>query len=184
MKYLLLLGVVLAALVGCSSAVMDEQPTIVVPEHTPAALPTSLSIPSIQAESSLVQTGLLPDGTLETPDVTLPLQASWYDGSVRPGDPGPAIVLGHVDGGGKFGIFHRLRELKTGSEVTIDREDGSTVRFVVYRMLKVDKDKFPTDVVYGNTEEPELRLITCGGVFDRKVRSYEDNIIAFAKLTE
>jgi sortase (surface protein transpeptidase) len=87
-----------------------------------------------------------------------------------------------VDGDGKFGIFHRLRELKVGSQVAIERVDGSTVSFVAYRVERFNKDTFPTQDVYGNTEGSELRLITCGGVFNPKVRSYEDNIVVFLRL--
>jgi hypothetical protein len=44
------------------------------------------------------------------------------------------------------------------------------------------KDEFPTIDVYGNTDDAQLRLITCGGDFDSGARSYEDNVIAFATL--
>ena len=44
------------------------------------------------------------------------------------------------------------------------------------------KDRFPTEQVYGSTPLPELRLITCGGVFDRDARSYRDNVVVSAVL--
>ena len=44
------------------------------------------------------------------------------------------------------------------------------------------KDEFPTSEVYGDLDHPGLRLITCGGSFDRETRNYDDNIIAFADL--
>lgn len=189
MRKLLLIGVAIATLVGCSSGIpiptfQDEQPAIVVskPPHIPSALPISIRIPEIKSESSLVYTNLNPDGTIETPSVHSPKQASWYEGSPRPGDAGPAIVLGHVDGDGEFGIFHRLRELKIGSQITIDRENGPSISFTVYDVIRVSKDKFPTERVYGNTEASEIRLITCGGLFNRTERSYVDNIVVFGYL--
>jgi hypothetical protein len=45
------------------------------------------------------------------------------------------------------------------------------------------KSQFPTQVVYEPTSYPALRLITCGGVFNRGAGSYEDNIVVFAHLT-
>jgi hypothetical protein len=45
----------------------------------------------------------------------------------------------------------------------------------------VDKDDFPTELVYGSTDEPTLRLVTCGGSFDRGARSYVANIIVYAE---
>ena len=44
----------------------------------------------------------------------------------------------------------------------------------------VDKDAFPSERVYAPTTGPSLRLITCGGRFDRSVRSYEDNVVVYA----
>lgn len=43
------------------------------------------------------------------------------------------------------------------------------------------KDAFPTDMVYTGTPGPELRLITCGGSFDRSARNYLDNTVVFAR---
>ncbi len=60
--------------------------------------------------------------------------------------------------------------------------DGSRAGFVVIRVERVPKAEFPTAAVYGDTAGPELRLITCGGVFDRAARSYRDNVIVYAVL--
>ena len=194
MKKLLLGAVAFAVLVGCSSGEVpvpsfDAQPTFTVstptanPKSIPLSipLPTRVKVPEIQVDSDLIYTNLKSDGTLETPSVHEPKQASWYSGSPRPGDVGPAIVLGHVDGDRQQGVFYRLRELKVGSQITIEREDRSTVSFTVYKVIHADKDDFPTNLVYGDTAGSEIRLITCGGVFNRAKRSYEDNIIVFGK---
>ncbi|MGQ0779330.1 MAG: hypothetical protein ACT4NY_33770 [Pseudonocardiales bacterium] len=56
----------------------------------------------------------------------------------------------------------------------------------VFTACQVDlypKSDFPTEQVYGNTEQPELRLITCGDSFNSEARSYRDNVVVFAKLT-
>ncbi|WP_028850561.1 class F sortase [Thermocrispum municipale] len=148
----------------------------------PPSQPVSVSIPRIGARSSLEPVGLNADGTVEVPPVTEPMQAAWYRHSPTPGEVGPSVLLGHVDGGGRPGIFFRLRELKRGDEVIVERQDGSTATFVVQRVQQVRKDEFPTDEVYGDTEAPEIRLITCGGVFDHRVDSYRDNIIVYGTL--
>ncbi|MBC6448922.1 class F sortase [Actinokineospora sp. HBU206404] len=142
--------------------------------------PVSVEIPKIRAKSSLVPVGLAADGTLEVPPTSQPLQAAWYELGPMPGEVGPSVVLGHVDGDGKPGIFHQLTKLAPGDEVLIAREDGSTVTFVVRRLQQVAKDAFPTEEVYGDTAGPELRLITCGGSFDRATGNYRDNVIAYA----
>lgn len=43
--------------------------------------------------------------------------------------------------------------------------------------------EFPSQLVYGGTEGAELRLITCGGSFDRRAGSYDENLIVWATAT-
>ncbi|MFK0243859.1 class F sortase [Amycolatopsis azurea] len=151
-------------------------------EGMPKADPVSIDVPKIEAKSSLVPLGLNADNTVEVPPVTQPMQAGWYENGPTPGEVGPSVILGHVDGNKQKGIFFRLKELAPGDKVSIARKDGTTAEFAVTKVERVAKDKFPTDAVYGDTTEPELRLITCGGVFDKASHNYLDNIIVFARL--
>ncbi|HUQ55980.1 class F sortase [Lentzea sp.] len=182
----------LAVLTGCATAPDVVLPTAPAPASTtpvsgagramPPSEPTEVRIPEIGATSSLVPLGLNADETVEVPPVSLPMQAGWYELARTPGEAGPAVLLGHVDGDEKPGIFFRLSDLVAGDEVEVSRKDGTTARFRVRGTEQVAKDSFPTEAVYGDTEEPELRLITCGGGFDEKARSYRDNIIVYATL--
>lgn len=142
----------------------------------------SVSIPSIGAESSLIPLGLNEDRTVATPPVSNPMQAGLYVNGPAPGDPGPAVILGHVNGGGKAGIFSRLAQVKAGDEVDVRRSDGSTAVFRVREVTRASKENFPTAKVYSDTPNSQLRLITCGGVLDRTARSYLDNVIVYADL--
>ncbi|MEV4319344.1 class F sortase [Actinocrispum sp. NPDC049592] len=146
------------------------------------ALPSEVSLPRIGAKSSLIPLGLNEDKTVQVPPVSQPMQAGWYDKAPAPGEVGPAVILGHVDGDHKPGIFYRLKEMAAGDDILVTRKDGKTLKFVVYNVAKVSKKDFPTDEVYGDTDGPELRVITCGGEFDRSAHSYKDNVIVFAKL--
>ncbi len=78
-------------------------------------------------------------------------------------------------------MFFRLAALRAGDRVQVPRADGSTATFVVYRSEQFAKDQFPTTAVYGATGEAELRLITCGGAFDRGTKSYRDDVVVFAR---
>ncbi|MDT7785404.1 MAG: hypothetical protein QOF58_3823 [Pseudonocardiales bacterium] len=182
-------------LTGCASSpdvVLPTAPaqTTTVPSPAPSGVdkgmppsePTELRIPKIGAKSSLVPLGLNPDETVEVPPVEQPMQAGWYKLARTPGEAGPAILLGHVDGLKQPGIFFRLKELVAGDEVEVSRKDGTTAKFRVRRTEQIAKDSFPTEAVYGETDEPELRLITCGGSFDQAAHSYRDNIIVYATL--
>jgi hypothetical protein len=137
-------------------------------------------IPAIGVDSDLMDLGLQDDGTLEVPPEGFP--AGWFTGAPTPGELGPAILAGHVDWDGSPGVFYRLRDLVPGDEIRVVREDGSTVVFRIQRVDRFPKDDFPTEAVYGDLDHAGLRVITCGGSFDRLARSYEDNIVVFADL--
>ncbi|MEU0789653.1 class F sortase [Amycolatopsis sp. NPDC005961] len=148
----------------------------------PKSDPVSIDIPKIGAHSSLVPLGVNADNTIQVPPVTTPLQAGWYTYAPTPGEVGPAVVLGHVDGNHQKGIFYRLKELAPGDRVSIARKDGTTALFEVTKVHQVPKQDFEKEGVYDDTAGPELRLITCGGVFDRSAHNYVDNIVVYAQL--
>jgi sortase (surface protein transpeptidase) len=144
------------------------------------ALPVRLQIPAIGVSTSLVKLGRLPDGSLEVPkdwDT-----AGWYDQGPRPGQPGPAVILGHVDSKTGPAVFYQLRALRPGDTVRVGLADGRTLAFRVLRVQRYPKDEFPTQAVYFPTLHRELRLITCGGEFDYARGSYLDNIVVYATL--
>jgi Sortase domain len=144
------------------------------------ALPVRLQIPAIDVSTPLVKLGRLPDGSLEVPkdwDT-----AGWYDKGPRPGQPGPAVILGHVDSKTGPAVFYQLRALRPGDTVRVGLADGRTLVFQVQRIQRYPKDEFPTEAVYFPTLNRELRLITCGGEFDYARHSYLDNIVVYATL--
>ncbi len=146
-----------------------------------ASTPTRVSIPSIGVDSSLMGLGQNADGTVEVPPLGN-TPAGWYRESPTPGEVGPAVLLGHVDSGAGPAVFFRLGEVAPGDEVSVIREDGTVAVFAVERVEQYGKADFPSLTVYGNTDNAQLRLITCGGVFDRSVGHYVDNIVVYASL--
>jgi sortase (surface protein transpeptidase) len=150
------------------------------PLQLPASEPVTVRIPALGVTSRVMDLGLRKDGTMEVPPGAFPV--GWYDRSPTPGQLGPAVLAGHVDWKGKAGAFAGLRKLVAGDEVTIGRADGTVATFRVDRVEEHAKDDFPSDEVYGDIGSAGLRLITCGGSFDRKTGDYEDNVIVFASL--
>jgi hypothetical protein len=146
-------------------------------------VPVRLEIARIGVSTGLQRLGRDRHGAVEVPSG--PHQwdtAGWYAAGTRPGDPGSAVILGHVDSKRGPAVFYRLRELRRGDLVEVARADGSTVRFAVERTRQYDKRRFPTDEVYYPTLTPALRLVTCGGEFDATAGHYRSNIIVFATL--
>lgn len=140
--------------------------------------PVRVRIPVIGVNAPLVPLAVDTAGTLDVPSYD---DAGWYAGGTRPGDSGPAVIAAHVDSRIGPAVFHRLDELEPGDMVVVEYRDV-TVSFVVRDAQQVDKSDFPTQRVYGPTDAPELRLVTCAGAFDRKTRSYKANLIVWADL--
>jgi hypothetical protein len=150
----------------------------------PASPPVAVAVPAIGVNSSLIDLGRNPDGTIEVPSLDDPdSKPGWYTGSPTPGTIGRAIILGHIDSR-QFGpgVFYSLSELQPGDGIDVTRADGTVAQFSVDTVKTVPKSDFPTLEVYGNLDHSGLRLITCGGEFDPDARSYESNIIVFASL--
>ena len=170
---------------GSAAAAESRQPPGVAGFHSvrtydQPARPVRLWIPAIAVSTPLVPLGRLPDGSLQVPkdwDT-----AGWYDGGPRPGQPGPAVILGHVDSKSGPAVFYQLQTLRPGDTVRVGLADGRKLAFRVERVERYPKDRFPTEAVYFPTLDRELRLITCGGTFDYAVRSYRDNIVVYATL--
>ena len=146
-------------------------------------VPVRLEIPAIGVATGLQRLGRAGDGTVEVPsgpdkwDV-----AGWYEEGTRPGDPGSAVILGHVDSKAGPAVFYRLRQLRPGDRVEVVRAGGSRVTFTVERVERYPKRRFPTADVYYPTLTPRLRLVTCGGSFDPATGHYRSNLIVYATL--
>jgi sortase family protein len=142
----------------------------------PRGAPTRVRVPVIGLDSTL-ETLHVAKGVLEAPRRFD--RAGWYAEGTAPGDVGPAVIAGHVDSKAGPAIFYRLRELTAGDKIEVVR-GGVVLKFVVTRTAWYPKKNFPTEQVYGPTPDRQLRLITCGGVFDHRLRSYRDNLVVYA----
>jgi sortase (surface protein transpeptidase) len=153
-------------------------PSLTRPRRKPSP-PVRVELPSIGVSSRLVRLGLNADGTMEVPrDYAL---AGWYTGAAMPGQDGPAVISGHVDSRSGPAVFYRLRDLRRGDTVGVRRADGVWLAFEVTGTAGYAKAAFPTDAVFGPVTGPVLRLITCGGAFDRSRGSYLDNVVVSAR---
>jgi LPXTG-site transpeptidase (sortase) family protein len=148
-------------------------------QDPPATLKaTDVALPTVGVRSTLVGLDVRPDGALQAP--ADPAVAGWYVRGAAPGEPGPTVIAGHVDSRSGPAVFYRLDELKPGDRVEVTRSDGQVFAYRVATVEQHPKNDFPTARVYGPTPGPELRLITCGGDFDRHSRHYRDNVVVTA----
>jgi sortase (surface protein transpeptidase) len=148
----------------------------------PVVRPSEVEVPAIGVRAPVIELGLDTRGRLEVPSD--PQAAGWWTGGPEPGASGPAVLAGHVDSFRGPGVFFRLPELARGDRIVVRNDDGVVAHFAVDRVERWPKDAFPTDAVYRQADGAELRLITCGGTFDRQALRYLDNIIVFAHAVE
>lgn len=169
---------------GTPTPVQAGKPTPV-PAATglPRSAPTRITIPKIKVDAKVRELGVNPDGTVQVPPLKQAQDAGWYRLGPSPGEIGNAVIVGHVDS--RYtgpAVFYRLGALRPGDVITLTRKDGSKVQFRVDGVRSFPKTKFPTELVYGPSDQAGLRVVTCGGTFDKRQQSYRDNIIVFATL--
>jgi LPXTG-site transpeptidase (sortase) family protein len=195
----LVVSAVLTVLAGCSAAPDTAFPTT--PTTTAAATaaaapgtpspgapavkqpaaPVKVAIPSVGITSSLMKLGLNADGTVEVPPADQGMTAGWYTGGSVPGAAGAAVIIGHNDTRYGKAVFHDLREIAEGADITVTNTRGETAHFTVTGTESVSKRSFPTEKVYGPTKDHALRLITCDGAFDAHGHPV-NNLIVYATL--
>ncbi|TDB70331.1 class F sortase, partial [Micromonospora sp. KC723] len=146
--------------------------------------PTVISIPRIGVEAEVMTLGTNPDGTVQVPPLEQAHRAGWYSPGVSPGEAGNAVIVGHVDSA-KLGpaVFFSLGSLTKGDTITVSRADGTRATFTVDEVRAYPKNAFPSELVYGPSDVPALRVVTCGGVYDQNTGGYTDNVIVLARMT-
>ncbi|MER7890700.1 class F sortase [Micromonospora sp. NPDC094482] len=153
------------------------------PAALPRSAPSTITIPRIGVDAKIMSLGTNPDGTVQVPPLDQAQLAGWYEPGPSPGEVGNAVIVGHVDSA-KLGpaVFFDLGAMQPGDTVTVNRADGRAATFRVDSVKSYPKDSFPTELVYGPSDRPSLRVVTCGGQFDEAARSYLNNVIVFASL--
>jgi len=163
--------------VGAKAA---EPPTSSAPRVVSrASRPVSIAIPAAGVDARVVPVGLGRDGAVEVPEVDL---AGWYQPGPRPGERGPAVIVGHVDSRSGPAVFYALNQLRPGDRIVVGQDGTPASVFAVERLERQPKGALPVGRIWNRTGAPVLRLITCGGGFDRSTGHYRDNLIVYASL--
>ncbi|MGC5563272.1 class F sortase [Streptomyces sp. FR-108] len=149
------------------------------------ARPQRLDVPALGVRAPVMSRGLDPGGAIDAPPYGRPGTVGWYEGGVRPGAAGTALLVGHVDTETRPAVFYHLSEIRPGAAVRVVRDDGTVAEFTVEDVQVFARDRFDARKAYGvrQSGRAELRLITCGGSFDRGSRTYTANVVVSAYLS-
>lgn len=169
---------------GPSAGPLGAPPTLALSAEPAAeyavAPPVRISIPDLGIAQTLIGLRVGLDGALQVPSEWMDI--GWWSDGPAPGEPGGAVIAGHVNGGGEPAVFVDLATLGPGAQVVVDRADGSQAVYAVTAKEQFAKDDFPDAVVYSLDGPSRLHLVTCGGEFDRSTGHYFDNVVVFADL--
>jgi hypothetical protein len=160
--------------IATTSARLEDRPT------TRGPAPVSVAIDGFGIRASIVPVGADP----VTTEMALPADASvaaWYSPGPSPGQRGSAVLASHVDFGGQLGVFFGLSRVDVGARIRVDYEDGSMRWFIVTARESYAKAELPVADLFRVDGQPNLALITCGGEYDSKTRSYHDNVVLYAQ---
>ena len=145
------------------------------------APPPQISIPALKINQRLIGLRVNANRQLEVPQNYNDI--GWWNTGPVAGDPGAAVIVGHVDSTVGPAVFYRLSSLTRGATIGVERADGTTVKFTVTRLQAFSKRHFPDKLVYRTSGKPSLHLVTCGGRYDRAT-GYRDNVVVFADMVQ
>ena len=149
------------------------------------ALPLRIDIPALGVQAPVMPRGLDRQGAIEPPPFDQAGTVGWYAAGTGPGAAGAALMVGHLDTETRPAVFYKLSSLRPGRTVRVFRDDGKVAEFTVDDIQVQNRDHFDAHQAYGQHRpgRAELRLITCGGAFDRTGGTYTANVIVSAYLT-
>ncbi|MFB3979101.1 MULTISPECIES: class F sortase [Microbacterium] len=157
----------------------SQTPLLEKGHSTAIADPARVVIPGLGLDEPLIELGLAEDGAMEVPvDYD---EVGWFTGGGRPGGTGPTVIAAHVDSPTGPAVFRYLEDVSVGDVVEVHDAAGRVHAYRVTETADYPKAQFPTARVFGATARDELRVITCGGIFDRGAGSYLDNRVVFAE---
>lgn len=165
----------------------STQPTASQPPFSPTLppsqifIPYKIRIPAIKVDTFVERVGVARDGTMAVPKNIW--NTAWFgDGGYSPGQPGNAVIAGHLDAPGSQAVFWDLDKLKPGDTIVLTDRVGSSLTFVVAELKTYTLSEAPLETIFGPASQPHLNLITCSGIYNRSIGLYNKRLVVFSKL--
>lgn len=165
---------------GKTLSTIPTEPVEIIKDERKAVTPESIEIPAIDVDAPVRHLGLKENGEMEVPDTLH--ETSWFEPGYKPGEPGNAVIAGHVDDTVNPGVFKKLHTLEPGDEVIVHGEDGTDLTFTVYDKELFDADKAPVDQIFGYSSNSLLNLITCEGPYNYDVGGTPNRWVIYSEL--
>src|SRR4051812_13042673 len=155
-------------------------PTPLPPVAPELPAPARVTVPALGVDAPLDAVGVAADGQMAIPGEVD--RVGWYRFGPAPGAAGNAVLAGHVDDAVQgLGALGALRQVAPGAEVVVTDATGTATHWRVASRELIDKQALPLAEIFRREGPPRLLLVTCGGTFLPKLRSYEDNVVVVAE---
>lgn len=144
--------------------------------------PVRICIPTVHLSAKVIPVDLQPDGRLGVPKSSE--MAGYFENGVKLGEPGNALIAGHVDNYKGPGIFYPLKKLEPDSLVLLF---DANHQVLIYRVEQVESyftKEAPLDRIFGDTNEYRLNLITCTGIYNRDKKEHEQRLVVYTRLVQ
>lgn len=143
--------------------------------------PVWVRIPSQGIDAQVVPVGITSAGEMEAPAGYD--EVGWYRHGARPGEPGRAVLAGHLDSRDGPAVFFQLGSLRRGDIIEVQFGDGGEPRvFTVRELVQYPVNGAPLAEIFGPLDRPELVLITCAGEFEGPESGYSERVIVYADM--
>ena len=141
--------------------------------------PALLLIPSIGLNATIEARGL--DANRNMATAKSYQNVAWYDLGPAPGQPGNALINGHVNWWTGNAVFTNLYRVRAGDQVEVIRADGTVVRFRISVKQTVDANARIASLFAPSTVST-LTLITCAGAWNPLTLSDTQRLLVSAVL--
>ncbi|MBX4199099.1 class F sortase [Candidatus Parcubacteria bacterium] len=150
----------------------------------PSHYPVRLSVPSANVNAGVQYVGIKADGSMANPSNFT--DVAWYKRGTTPGEPGSAVIAGHVDNAlALSGVFKHLADTKVGDDVYITRKDGVKLHFRVTKVAYYPYKEAPNREIFLSSDgKAHLNLVTCAGTWISSAHSYDKRLVVYTTLVE
>lgn len=147
------------------------------------AHPSRLIVPSLQIDAHIQYVGIAASGNMAVPNNYT--DVGWYRYGTVPGQKGSAVIDGHVDNAlGLAGVFKNLELIEAGEEIFVETKGGKKLRFIVTDVERYGYKEVPNHLLFGREDAGRLNLITCGGSWIKREKTYDERIVVYSVLAQ
>lgn len=140
-----------------------------------------LIIPSLEIDAQIKDVGITKKGNIAAPKSFT--DVGWYKYGPLPGEPGTAVIDGHVNNGlGSPAVFSNLKNIKLGDTVYVQTKSDKLLSFTISKIDVYDYNA-STENMFIESDDSRLLLITCTGNWIPRIKTHDKRLVVTAALS-